>query len=127
MAKETHAITLTVTEDKLASTVGSGILKVYATPMMVAAMEQVASELLARSLETGQTSVGTMINISHIAATPLSMKVTAKATIVSRKGRTVEFEVSAYDECGEIGRGTHTRVIVDADRFQLKADSKRES
>ena len=108
-------------------TVGSGSLEVFATPMMIAAMEQAACTLLQEFLEEGQTSVGTMMHVAHSAATPLGMQVTATATITAQEGRKVEFEVSARDACGEIGRGTHTRFIVDAAKFLSKTNAKREA
>ena len=125
MIGKTHTITLTVDISRLAKTVGSGELAVLATPMMIAAMERAASELLAQSLKAGETSVGTSIQVEHIAATPLGMQITATAAITGVEGRMVQFSVAAQDETGEIGRGTHTRVIVDAVRFQQKADAKR--
>ena len=124
MTGESNRIEMIVDKSKLASTVGSGELDVLATPMMIALMEQAASTLLGRFLETGQTSVGTMMNVAHSSATPLGMRVTATATITAQEGRRVDFEVTAKDECGEIGRGTHSRFIVDAQRFQAKTDAK---
>lgn len=120
-----NSITIMVEETNLACTVGSGELRVLATPMMVAAMEKAASELLGQFLEDGQTSVGTMLQIEHTAATPTGMEVTATAVIMAQEGRRVDFTVSAKDACGEIGTGTHSRFIVDAERFQSKADAKR--
>lgn len=127
MIGDSNTITVSVEREKLASSVGSGLLDVFATPMMIAAMEQAASELLGKALEPGQTSVGTMINVTHSAATPLGMQVKATATVTAKEGRRVDFEVAAYDACGEIGRGTHSRFIVDAARFQQKTDAKLES
>ncbi|NBK17423.1 thioesterase family protein [Anaerotruncus sp. 1XD42-93] len=127
MIGKTKEISVTVDREKLACTVGSGSLEVFATPMMIAAMEQAACTLLQEFLEEGQTSVGTMMHVAHSAATPLGMQVTAAATITAQEGRKVEFEVSARDACGEIGRGTHTRFIVDAAKFLSKTNAKREA
>ncbi len=127
MIGKTKEISVTVDREKLACTVGSGSLEVFATPMMIAAMEQAACTLLQEFLEEGQTSVGTMMHVAHSAATPLGMQVTATATITAQEGRKVEFEVSARDACGEIGRGTHTRFIVDAAKFLSKTHAKREA
>ncbi|MEM1484080.1 thioesterase family protein [Oscillospiraceae bacterium PP1C4] len=127
MIGDSHTIKITVDHSKLASTVGSGELDVLATPMMIAAMEQAASELLGRSLEAGQTSVGTMLSVAHSAATPLGMQVEVTATVTAAEGRRVEFDVTAKDACGEIGKGTHSRFIVDAARFQAKTDAKLEA
>ena len=127
MIGKTKEISVTVDREKLACTVGSGSLEVFATPMMIAAMEQAACTLLQEFLEEGQTSVGTMMHVAHSAATPLGMQVTAAATNTAQEGRKVEFEVSARDACGEIGRGTHTRFIVDAAKFLSKTNAKREA
>ena len=127
MIGKTKEISVTVDREKLACTVGSGSLEVFATPMMIAAMEQAACTLLQEFLEEGQTSVGTMMHVAPSAATPLGMQVTATATITAQEGRKVEFEVSARDACGEIGRGTHTRFIVDAAKFLSKTNAKREA
>ena len=127
MIGKTKEISVTVDREKLACTVGSGSLEVFATPMMIAAMEQAACTLLQEFLEEGQTSVGTMMHVAHSAATPLGMQVTATATITAQEGRKVEFEVSARDACGEIGRGTHTRFIVDTAKFLSKTNAKREA
>lgn len=119
-----HSTTTTVTREKLASAVGSGSLEVFATPMMLALMEQAACGAIASLLEPGQTSVGTMLNVEHTAPTPLGMRVTATAVVEKQEGRRVDFTVTACDEAGEIGRGTHSRVIVDGARFQAKAEAK---
>ena len=108
-----------------AKAVGSGSLDVLATPMMIALMEQAACECLADCLEPGQTSVGTEINISHSAASPIGVEVTATATIDAVSGRRIEFSVKANDSAGEIGKGRHIRVIVDAERFMDKAGSRK--
>ena len=113
-----------VTEQNTAKAVGSGGLDVFATPMMIAMMERAACAVLSEALENGQTSVGTNINVSHIAASLVGSIVSAEAKIVSVRGRTVTFEVSASDESGEIGTGTHTRVIVDEARFMGRVKKK---
>lgn len=115
-----------VDENMLASTVGSGRANVFATPMMVALMENAALCCLDEFLESekDETSVGTMISTSHIAATPLNMKVYAVAKIVKVDGRKVDFEIEAYDECGLIGKAEHSRVVVYAKRFQEKCNDK---
>lgn len=115
-----------VDENMLASSVGSGRANVFATPMMVALMENAALCCLDEFLESDkdETSVGTMISTSHIAATPLNMKVYAVAKIVKADGRKVDFEIEAYDECGLIGKAEHSRVVVYAKRFQEKCNDK---
>jgi len=118
---KTATVRTTVTETNTAKAVGSGSLDVFATPMMIALMERAACACLADGLEPGQTSVGTQINVSHIAASPVGTEVTATATIEYVFGRKVEFKVTVADESKEIGNGKHTRVIVDAGRFMEKA------
>ena len=108
----------------LASAMGSGALDVFATPAMVALMEQAACLCLEGALEAGQTTVGTALVVAHTAATPPGMEVSATATVTAVDGRKVEFVVAARDEKEEIGRGTHTRFVVDAGRFMEKALSK---
>ncbi len=124
MIGKSYTYQLTVTEDKLASNVGSGLLRVFATPAMVAAMERAACGALEPYLEQGQTSVGTALNIEHIAPTPCGMEVFVTATITGVEGRRVDFDVEAKDACGCVGHGTHSRFLVDAVRFQEKADRK---
>ena len=98
---------------------------VFATPMMIALMEQAACKCLEEGLGPGQTSVGTEISASHTAASPLGAEITATATIESIIGRKIGFAVSARDQSGEIGNGKHARVIVDAERFMEKTEARR--
>ena len=104
--------------------VGSGELLVYATPCMVALMEGAACNAIAQAIPEGKTSVGTMLNISHVAATPVGMDVRAEATVTAIEGKVITFEIHAFDEAGEIGKGTHKRVIVPTQKFLDKAYSK---
>ena len=113
-----------VTEQNTAKAVGSGSLDVFATPMMIALMERAACACLADTLEAEQTTVGTNISALHTAASPIGMEVTATATIESVFGRRIEFEVTATDSTGEIGKGKHTRMVVDAERFMNKAHER---
>ncbi len=113
-----------VTEDKLAKNVGSGLVRVYATPQMIALIEKTAVLSVESYLEEGQSTVGTLINISHCAATPCGMKVHAETELVEIDRRKLTFKVKAYDERGLIGEGTHERFIIDIAKFQAKADSK---
>ncbi len=114
----------TVDETMLAVTMGSGELAVLATPSVVALMENAASTLLKSGLDDGITSVGSEINIEHISPTPVGARVRAKATLTEISGRVFKFSVEAFDNKGLIARGSHTRVSVNADKFQLKADEK---
>ena len=113
-----------VTEDMLASNVGSGLVKVYSTAMMIALIEKAAVLSVEPYLEQGQGSVGTLVNVSHCSATPLGMKVHAETELVEIDRRKLVFKVAAYDERGLIGEGMHERFIIDNARFQAKADSK---
>lgn len=117
----------TVTEAMLASTVGSGKVSVFSTAMMVAWMEGTAVDVVQPSLEDGQTTVGTGISVSHVAATPQGMKVrfTAEVTAVSPNGKGLSFKVAAYDETGLIGEGTHERVIVNKDKFESRPGTRQ--
>jgi len=121
---KTASAKTTVNENNTALAAGSGSLLVFATPMMVALMEKAACEVLRDVLEVGQTSVGTQINVSHNAATPPGAVVTATATVTGVSGRKVEFEVTARDDVGEIGNGTHARFIVDEAKFMAKTNER---
>lgn len=115
-----------VTEENSAQAMGSGLLPVYATPAMVALMEGAASESVAPYLEEGTTTVGTALNIKHISATPTGMRVYCESTLTEVDGRRLVFSVSAYDECGEIGSGTHERFIIKSEKFMAKTNAKLE-
>ena len=122
----TATATTTVTTSNTAKAVGSGNLDVFATPMMIALMEEAAANALSPSLEPTQSSVGTAINIEHTAASPVGAKITATATLTSLEGRKVTFDIIAHeiknDTPSEIGKGTHTRFIIDAERFMAKLE-----
>ncbi len=107
-----------------AKEVGSGDLLVYATPCMVALMEGAACEAIAEALKETETTVGIMLNIEHTSATPVGLEVRAEAAVINVEGKVITFEVAAYDEIGEIGRGIHKRVIVNSQKFLDKAYSK---
>lgn len=113
-----------VEQEDTAKAVGSGDLLVYATPCMVALMEGAACESIAPFLAEGESSVGTMMNVSHTSATPVGMEVRAESVVTAAEGRKITFEIVAYDECGEIGRAVHERVIIQAERFLGKTYDK---
>lgn len=115
---------LNVSEKELAVNVESGSLKVFATPCMVALIEKSACNCLAEYLENDETTVGTEINVKHVSATPLGMKVTAEAVLTEINGREFVFNVKAFDESGLIGEGTHKRFLVNSTRFTDKTYSK---
>ena len=121
-----HTVTETVTKDNTADKVGSGLLPVYATPSMIALMERCASECVAPYLEEGKASVGTMLNIKHVAASPIGIKITCNATLTEIDGRRLVFALEAFDEKGLIGEGTHERFVIDTERFMAKCQSKLE-
>ena len=103
---------------------GSGSLLVYATPAMVALMEEAACNAIAEALPEEKTSVGISMDIQHVAATPVGLEVRAEATVTEVNGKIITFSVEAFDEKGQIGKGTHKRCIVDTQRFLDKAYEK---
>lgn len=109
-----------VRETNTALAMGSGSLHVFATPSMIALMEQAACNAVAACLDEESTSVGTLVNITHDAATGMGKKVTAKATLTAVKGRKLVFEITAADEDKQIGQGTHERFIVNKEKFMTK-------
>ena len=104
--------------------VGSGSLLVYATPCMVALMEGAACEAVSAAIPEEKTTVGIELSISHLAATPVGMEVRAEAELTVIDGNTLTFTVTAYDEAGKIGEGTHKRAIISVQRFLDKAYAK---
>ena len=120
----TGSVSTAVEREDTAYEVGSGSLLVYATPCMVALMEGAACEAIAPALSEEKTSVGTALNISHLSATPVGMEVRAEAEVTEVEGNTITFTVTAYDEKGKIGEGTHKRAIVTAQRFLEKTYAK---
>ena len=113
-----------VEKEDTAQIVGSGSLLVYATPCMVALMEGAACEAIAEALGDDQTTVGIALNIEHTSATPVGLEVHAEAVVTAVEGKVISFDVKAFDEIGEIGHGTHKRVIVNAQKFLDKAYMK---
>lgn len=116
---------ITVTQEKTAKSMCSGALDVFATPCMIALMENTAFESVAAALDEGCGTVGTKVNVSHVAATPVGMTVTCETELIEVNGRALKFAVKAYDECGLIGEGEHERFIILEEKFQAKADAKR--
>ena len=113
-----------VEEGNCASAVGSGLLKVFATPAMIALMEKTAWMGVAPELGEGEGTVGTLLNVTHDAPTPIGMKVWCESTLEEVDGRRLVFSVEAFDEKGRIGGGRHERFIVGNEKFQAKADRK---
>lgn len=120
----TGTASTTVEREDTAYEVGSGSLLVYATPCMVALMEGAACEAIASAMEDGKTSVGTELNITHLSATPVGLEVRAEAEVTEVDGNAITFHVTAYDEKGKIGEGTHKRFVVATQRFLDKTYTK---
>ena len=115
-----------VTDQLTAAAIGSGSVEVFATPYMVAAMENAACEALRPYYGEGENSVGTKLEISHDAATPVGMKYWAEAEVTEVDRRRIVLKVTAYDETGVIGSGTHERLIIQMEKFLAKAEAKKE-
>lgn len=118
----------TVMADEMnsAKTMGSGTLSVFATPAMIALMEKTAWTSVAPYLEEGQGTVGIKLDVTHDAPTPLGMTVSCDSELVEVDGRRLVFEVTASDEKGIIGKGRHERFIVSEEKFQKKANEKKD-
>lgn len=113
-----------VEREDTAQEVGSGSLLVYATPCMVALMEGAACEAIADAVPEGKTSVGIELSISHVSATPVGLEVNAEAELTAVDKNILTFKVTAYDEAGLIGGGTHKRAIVSSQKFLEKTYEK---
>ncbi len=113
-----------VAQEDTAQAVGSGLVPVFATPRMIALMEQAAVNAVQSALEPGQGTVGTRLDVKHSAATPVGMKVTAQAEVIGVEGRQVVFLVTAFDDAEQIGGGTHERFIIQTDKFLARAQGK---
>src|SRR5262245_24427468 len=115
----------TVNEKLAATHIGGGGVLFLSTPAMIGLMEWAATEAVQPYLQDGHTTVGTHVDVRHLAATPLGMKVTIHAELIGVEGRVLTFRVTATDEKEAVGEGTHKRAIIDVDRFKRKVNSKR--
>ena len=115
---------IVVEREDSALEVGSGSLLVYATPCMIALMEGAACEALGAALPEEKTSVGIEMSVSHISATPVGMAVRAEAEVTAVEGSIISFTVTAFDEAGKIGEGTHKRAVISTQKFLEKTYSK---
>lgn len=116
----TGEATTVVVHENTAAAVGAGGVEVFGTPMMIALMENAAWRTVADHLDDGQVTVGTLVNVKHLAATPLGQHVRATAELIEIDRRRLVFRVEAYDEKQKIGEGLHERFIVNLDRFLQK-------
>lgn len=127
-----HEITTGITGEKsvavkienTALAMGSGTLRVFATPAMIALIEGCCAESVEDMLPQGITTVGTKVEVEHLAASPLGASILCNSKLIAYDGRRLDFEVEVFDNAGLIGKGTHTRFTVDAQRFIDKAYSK---
>lgn len=103
---------------------GSGDLDVFSTPCLVGLMEEACWKSIASSLSEGESSVGVEMTVSHLAATPIGMEVWAESMVTAVDGKRIHFTVTAYDEAGEIGKGSHARFVVSAEKFMARIQSK---
>jgi predicted thioesterase len=120
----TGTASIIVGEEHTAPRVGSGRVHVLATPVMINLMEAAALDAVERLLPAGHQSLGTNLNVGHYAATPVGMGLRATATVTKVEGRTVEFRVEAFDDRERVGDGTHTRVVVNVERFDQRVQRK---
>ena len=120
----THTLTLTVTENDSAKTYGSGTLDVFATPAMIALMERTAMDSVAPYLAEDEATVGTEVNVKHLSANPIGCTVTCQSELAEIDGRKLTFKVTASDNKGVIGEGTHQRFIIKKEKFLAKASEK---
>jgi fluoroacetyl-CoA thioesterase len=116
--------TLLVADEHTAARVGSGKIGVLATPVMINVIEAAALRACESLLPEGHQSLGTHLDISHIAATPVGMGIVARATVTAVDGRQVKFAIEVRDERDVIGEGTHERVVVNVDKFDLRVQEK---
>ena len=116
--------TRTVTVNEKNTAMGSGTLDVFATPALIALMEETCWRSIANELEDGCGTVGTLLEIKHTAPTPVGMKVTCESTLTEVDGRRLVFEVIARDAKGVVGEGKHERFIIQNEKFQVKANAK---
>ena len=118
---------MTVGDEHTAPSVGSGAIHVLGTPVMINLMEAAALDAAEHLMPKGHQSLGIHVDISHVAATPIGMKVHATAEVTAVEGNRIRFRVEAHDEAEMIGEGTHERVVVKVERFDKRVQKKAES
>ena len=119
-----NQIELTVTKDKCAGALGSGELDVFATPAMIALIEETAWKSVVPYLQPGEGTVGTALNVRHLAATPIGLTVRCETELSLVDRRRLVFEVRVYDPFGLVGEGTHERFVIQYEKFMKKANEK---
>jgi predicted thioesterase len=122
----THEVTFQVEEQYTAFHIGSGALRVLATPSMIGFMERTSHQLLTRCLPEGYSSVGAVVDVRHLAPTPLGWTVRVTSEVVQVDGRKVTLAVEAWDEQEKVGEGRHQRVVINLDRFLTRVEAKRQ-
>ncbi len=120
----TNRAEVMVTKDNIAGAVGSGTVEVFATPEMINLMERCCSDSVAEYMEEGCTTVGSLVNVTHLSATPIGMKVWCESTLTQVEGRKLKFQVKAYDDKGLIGEGVHERFIINVEKFMARTMGK---
>lgn len=120
----TYSVSQTVSLQLTAKEVGSGSLEVFATPMMAAMMEKAAAHIAQQYIDEDCTTVGTKLDIKHLAASPIGADIIATATLIEQDGRRFVFNVEAFDNTGKIGEGEHERFSVKVDRFMDKTKQR---
>ena len=119
-----NTLTIKVTNDKTARVLGSGTLDVFATPAMVALMEQTAAQSVQPLLENGITSVGTKINVEHLSADPVGIEVTCESTLVEIDNRRLVFDIVVSDKHSVVGKAYHERFLIKSESFMTKTNAK---
>lgn len=117
-------VEITVSENETAAAMGSGLVPVYASPALVALMENAAVHALENHLPPGQTTVGGQIDLRHLAATPVGMRVRAHAELVEVQGRKLTFRIQAWDEAEQIGEARHVRFLIEEETFMAEIEMK---
>jgi predicted thioesterase len=120
-----HIIEKSVTQNDTASSYGSGLIDVYATPAMIALMENTAQSSLKPYLPEGYITLGIEISVKHMKATPVGMKVRCESKLIKVDGKKLYFEINAWDEKGQIGSGSHIRYIVHGEEFMKKLSENK--
>lgn len=113
-----------VTDENTAVTLGSGSLRVFATPAMILLIENTAAKSVEKFLDDGFTTVGSLINVKHLSPSPVGSEITCETTAVMQDRAKIVFEAKVFDGAGLIGEGTHERFIVNKEKFTQKAEAK---